>query len=56
MNASRLKVNVGNLHFRKKDFSKALKYYRMALDQVPKVSVAIDGGGAGCIIGGDCVV
>ncbi|KAL3107651.1 hypothetical protein niasHT_018849 [Heterodera trifolii] len=36
VNASRLKVNVGNLHFRKKDFSKALKYYRMALDQVPK--------------------
>uniref|UniRef100_A0A183BV13 t-SNARE coiled-coil homology domain-containing protein n=1 Tax=Globodera pallida TaxID=36090 RepID=A0A183BV13_GLOPA len=36
VNAGRLKVNIGNLHFRKKDFSKAIKYYRMALDQVPK--------------------
>uniref|UniRef100_A0A914DVC1 Intraflagellar transport protein 88 homolog n=1 Tax=Acrobeloides nanus TaxID=290746 RepID=A0A914DVC1_9BILA len=36
-NAGRLKINIGNIYFRKKDFGKAVKYYRMALDQVPKV-------------------
>ncbi|KAI1731152.1 tetratricopeptide repeat domain-containing protein [Ditylenchus destructor] len=36
-NAGRLKVNIGNIYFKKKDFPKAIKYYRMALDQVPKV-------------------
>jgi intraflagellar transport protein 88 len=39
VNGHRLKVNIGNIHFRKKDFTKALKYYRMALDQVPKVDL-----------------
>lgn len=36
-NAGRLKINIGNIYFRKKDYGKAVKYYRMALDQVPKV-------------------
>ena len=40
-NAGRLKVNIGNIYFRKKDFPKAIKYYRMALDQVPKVQQKI---------------
>ena len=34
--AGRLKVNIGNIHFRKKDYLRALKYYRMALDRVPQ--------------------
>ncbi|XP_041354058.1 intraflagellar transport protein 88 homolog isoform X2 [Gigantopelta aegis] len=34
-NAGRLKVNMGNIYFRQKNFPKAIKYYRMALDQVP---------------------
>lgn len=33
----KLKVNIGNIYFRKKDYSKAIKHYRMALDQVPNV-------------------
>ncbi len=36
-NAGRLKVNIGNIYFKKKDFMKSIKYYRMALDQVPNV-------------------
>ncbi|CCD74417.1 Intraflagellar transport protein 88 homolog [Caenorhabditis elegans] len=36
-NSGRLKVNIGNIHFRKREFTKALKYYRMALDQVPSI-------------------
>ncbi|KAI6182319.1 hypothetical protein M3Y97_00367200 [Aphelenchoides bicaudatus] len=36
-NAKRLKVNIGNIYFRKKDYAKAVKYYRMALDRVQKV-------------------
>nr|CAD2124110.1 unnamed protein product [Meloidogyne enterolobii] len=36
-NGHRLKINIGNIYFRKKEYTKALKYYRMALDQVPKV-------------------
>lgn len=40
-NAGRLKVNIGNIYFRKKDYPKAIKYYRMALDQVPKVEQRI---------------
>jgi intraflagellar transport protein 88 len=31
----RLKVNMGNIYFKQKNFSKAIKYYRMALDQIP---------------------
>lgn len=34
-NSGRLKVNIGNIYFKKKDYSKAIKYYRMAIDQVP---------------------
>ncbi|TKR92804.1 hypothetical protein L596_007383 [Steinernema carpocapsae] len=36
-NAGRLKINIGNIYFRKKDYHKAIKHYRMALDQVPQV-------------------
>jgi intraflagellar transport protein 88 len=32
----RLKVNMGNIYFRMKNYDKATKYYRMALDQVPQ--------------------
>uniref|UniRef100_A0A914YAU3 Uncharacterized protein n=1 Tax=Panagrolaimus superbus TaxID=310955 RepID=A0A914YAU3_9BILA len=35
-NSGRLKVNIGNIHFRKKDYIRALKYYRMALDRIPQ--------------------
>ncbi|KAM7540806.1 hypothetical protein Aperf_G00000038221 [Anoplocephala perfoliata] len=31
--AGRLKVNMGNIHFRQKNYSKAIKLYRMGLDQ-----------------------
>nr|CAD7458130.1 unnamed protein product [Timema tahoe] len=34
-NANRLKVNMGNIYFRLGEFPKAVKMYRMALDQVP---------------------
>uniref|UniRef100_A0A0N5AKE9 TPR_REGION domain-containing protein n=1 Tax=Syphacia muris TaxID=451379 RepID=A0A0N5AKE9_9BILA len=34
-NTGRLKVNIGNIYFKKKDYEKAIKYYRMAFDQVP---------------------
>lgn len=34
-NSGRLKVDIGNIYFKQKDYSKAIKYYRMALDQVP---------------------
>ncbi|VDK67318.1 unnamed protein product [Gongylonema pulchrum] len=34
-NSSRLKVNIANIYFKQKDYKKAIKYYRMALDQVP---------------------
>ena len=31
----RLKVNMGNIYFKQKNYPKAVKLYRMALDQVP---------------------
>lgn len=31
----RLKVNMGNIYFKQKNYPKAIKFYRMALDQVP---------------------
>jgi len=31
----RLKVNIGNIYFKQRQFAKAIKNYRMALDQVP---------------------
>ncbi|XP_064596903.1 intraflagellar transport protein 88 homolog isoform X2 [Liolophura sinensis] len=34
-NAGRLKVNMGNIYFRQRNYQKAVKMYRMALDQVP---------------------
>ena len=34
-NAGRLKVNMGNIYFKQRNYSKAIKLYRMALDQVP---------------------
>lgn len=34
-NAGRIKVNMGNIFYKQRQFSKATKYYRMALDQVP---------------------
>ncbi|XP_061176289.1 intraflagellar transport protein 88 homolog isoform X2 [Saccostrea echinata] len=34
-NAGRLKVNMGNIYFRQRNYPKAIKFYRMALDQVP---------------------
>lgn len=34
-NVNRLKINMGNIYFQLGLFSKAIKMYRMALDQVP---------------------
>nr|DBA32669.1 TPA: hypothetical protein GDO54_000444 [Pyxicephalus adspersus] len=33
--AGRLKVNMANIYLKQKNYSKAIKYYRMALDQIP---------------------
>lgn len=33
-NAGKLKVNMGNIYFKTGQYNKAIKYYRMALDQV----------------------
>ena len=33
--SGRLKVNMGNIHFKLKNYPKAIKMYRMSLDQVP---------------------
>ena len=33
--AGRLKTNIGNIHFQQKQHLKAIKMYRMALDQIP---------------------
>ncbi|KAL3319078.1 Intraflagellar transport protein 88 [Cichlidogyrus casuarinus] len=35
INAGRLKVNMGNIHFTMRNYEKAIKFYRMGLDQVP---------------------
>lgn len=37
INNRNVKVNIGNIYFKKKDYNKAIKYYRMALDQVPSI-------------------
>jgi intraflagellar transport protein 88 len=31
----RIRVNMGNIHFKLREYTKAVKQYRMALDQVP---------------------
>ncbi|XP_045044013.1 intraflagellar transport protein 88 homolog isoform X2 [Desmodus rotundus] len=36
-NAGRLKVNMGNIYLKQRNYSKAIKFYRMALDQIPSV-------------------
>jgi intraflagellar transport protein 88 len=41
MQAGRLRVNMGNIHFEQKDYPAAIKMYRMALDQVPTTSKEI---------------
>ena len=38
-NAGRLKVNMGNIYFKLGQYAKAIKFYRMALDQVNSFSV-----------------
>ncbi|XP_064229601.1 intraflagellar transport protein 88 homolog isoform X6 [Aotus nancymaae] len=37
-NAGILKVNMGNIYLKQRNYSKAIKFYRMALDQVPSVN------------------
>lgn len=34
-NAGRLKVNIGNIYYNQSNYPKAIKFYRMALDQLP---------------------
>ncbi|XP_074788221.1 intraflagellar transport protein 88 homolog isoform X3 [Athene noctua] len=36
-NGGRLKVNMGNIYLKQRNYSKAIKFYRMALDQIPSV-------------------
>jgi intraflagellar transport protein 88 len=33
-NSGRLRVNMGNIYFKTGNYAKAIKYYRMAYDQV----------------------
>jgi len=33
-NVGRIKVNMGNIYFKQKDYNRAIKYYQMALDQI----------------------
>ncbi|XP_054231005.1 intraflagellar transport protein 88 homolog isoform X16 [Homo sapiens] len=37
-NAGILKMNMGNIYLKQRNYSKAIKFYRMALDQVPSVN------------------
>ncbi|XP_054256290.1 intraflagellar transport protein 88 homolog isoform X5 [Indicator indicator] len=37
INGGRLKVNMGNIYLKQRNYSKAIKFYRMALDQIPSV-------------------
>ena len=34
-NSGRLRVNMGNIYYKMGQFNKAIKFYRMAYDQVP---------------------
>ena len=36
-NAGRLKVNMGNIYLKQRNYSKAIKFYQIALDQIPSV-------------------
>ncbi|XP_075571549.1 intraflagellar transport protein 88 homolog isoform X3 [Pelecanus crispus] len=36
-NGGRLKVNMGNIYLKQRNYAKAIKFYRMALDQIPSV-------------------
>ena len=38
-NAGRLRVNMGNIYFKLGQYAKAIKFYRMALDQVSGKSI-----------------
>ena len=42
-NAGRLRVNMGNIYFKLGQYAKAIKFYRMALDQVTSVDT-VQGG------------
>ncbi|XP_066115089.1 intraflagellar transport protein 88 homolog isoform X1 [Saccopteryx bilineata] len=37
ISAGRLKVNMGNIYLKQGNYSKAIKFYRMALDQIPRI-------------------
>lgn len=34
-NSGRLKANIANIYFKQKDYKKAIKFYQIALDQIP---------------------
>ncbi|CAM5076060.1 unnamed protein product [Eretmochelys imbricata] len=36
-NGGRLKVNMANIYLKQRNYSKAIKFYRMALDQIPSI-------------------
>ncbi|XP_059417729.1 intraflagellar transport protein 88 homolog isoform X4 [Carassius carassius] len=40
-NAGRLKVNMANIYFKQKNYTKAIKFYRMALDQISNAHSAM---------------
>lgn len=40
-NSGRLKLNVGNIYFAQENYPKAIKMYRMALDQVPNTQKSL---------------
>ena len=33
----RLKLNIGNIYFKQSNYPKAIKFFRMALDQIPTI-------------------
>ncbi|XP_065648615.1 intraflagellar transport protein 88 homolog isoform X2 [Hydra vulgaris] len=35
-NAGRLRINIGNIYYVQRNYPQAIKYYRMALDQIPQ--------------------